>query len=78
MKCYWLGTLVLREEQHVIKFKPQIPKSYFFSKAKFEISRQIPLFILLGISQVLKGMRFLITGSQIPWTSLKILSRQSQ
>lgn len=44
-----------------MKFKPQIQKSYFVSKVEFEISRQIPLFILLGISQVLKGMRFLIT-----------------
>lgn len=51
----------MREAHCVIKFKPRIPKSYFVSKAEFEMSRQIPLFILLGISQVLKGMRFLIT-----------------
>lgn len=61
MKCYWLGTLVMGEAHCVRKFKTQIPKSYFVSKAKFEMSRQIPLFILLGISQVLRGMSFLIT-----------------
>lgn len=51
---------MLQEAHHVIEFKPHIPKNYFVSESNFEKSRQISLFLLLGISQVLKGIRFLI------------------
>ena len=39
----------------------QIPKNSFVSKTNFEKSRQVPFFLQLGISQVLKGMKLLIT-----------------